>query len=394
MKPQLDFSIVMPCLNEERTLGLCIKKARKSFQGTSFTYEIIVADNGSTDDSLVIARKLKAKIVNVKQKGYGMALNSGISHASGKYVIMGDSDDSYDFSKLKPFLAKLVAGNDLVIGNRFKGQIKKGAMPVLHQLIGNPLFSFMGRLFFGAKVGDFYCGLRGFSKEAWKKMNLYATGMEYAIEMVIKATLLKMKIVEVPIVLHKDGRLRKPHLKTWQDGWRTLRFILLYSPSWLFYFPGVLLAAFGLVLFALALFSTRNVFGIYLDVHTLLVSSALLLIGLQIVLFGMFTKVLISKLKLLPVSAKPTLSRTTSAKMFLSAILFAAIGFIILIRAVVFWYQTGFGELDYSSTMRIVIPSVFFLQLGAQLFFNGFFLDVLLMPNKGIKSSSSASSKS
>jgi len=380
---QYDISIVMPCLNEEKTIGTCINKIKRSFKNTKYRYEIIVADNGSTDESVSIAKKLGAIVVNVSKKGYGSALTGGIQMARGKFVIMGDSDDSYDFSKLKPFFAKYNEGYEFVIGNRFAGKILPGAMPVLHRKIGNPLFSFMGRLFFRSKVGDFYCGLRGFTKALWKKMALQATGMEYAIEMVIKATLLNAKIDEIPITLHKDGRMRKPHLKTWQDGWRTLRFILLFAPSWLFLTPGVLSIFLGMILFFLALPGSVSVYGIRPDVHTMLVSSALIIVGMQISLFGVFTKLLIEKLRLLPAVKKDLTIRLNPAKIFLASVLFLFLGFIILGSVIVMWYLEGFGRLDYSSTMRIVIPSVLFILIGVQLIFNAFFLDILMLP--GVK---------
>lgn len=383
-KKNCEFSVVMPCLNEEKTLGSCIGKIKDSFKGKKTSFEIVVADNGSKDESIAIAKNLGARVVHVEKRGYGAALNQGISESFGKYIIMGDSDDSYNFSKLQPFIDKLEEGCDLVMGNRFAGRIKPGAMPFLHKIIGNPLFSWLGRIFFSSNVGDFYCGLRGFSKVAWKKMNLQSTGMEYAIEMVIKSSLLEFSIAEIPIILHKDGRGRPPHLRTWQDGWRTLRFILLYAPGWLFYLPGFSLISLGFLFFILASTRTYNLFGLNLDVHTLLVSTALLVIGFQIILFGQFTKLLIYKLKLLPLRErnKPLLTKINSAQIFLISFLMFGLGVSILLAAFFIWYRSGFGRLDYSSTMRIVIPSVFLLQLGTQLFFNAFFLDILLLPSQ------------
>lgn len=235
----IELSIVMPCLNEEETLAVCIDKAKQFLLESKIVGEIIIADNGSTDNSLEIARQKNARIIHVEAKGYGNALKSGIAAALGKYVIMGDSDDSYDFYALAPFVEKLREGYDLVMGNRFKGGIMKGAMPFKNRYLGNPVLSFVGRLFFSIKIGDFHCGLRGFSKEAVQKMDLRTTGMEFASEMVVKASLHKMKITEVPTILHPDGRSRPPHLKPWRDGWRHLRFLLLYSPAWLFLYPGV-----------------------------------------------------------------------------------------------------------------------------------------------------------
>ena len=241
-----DLSVVMPCLNEAETLAVCIKKANTFFDTNSINGEVIIADNGSTDGSQDIALNLGARVISIPQKGYGNALKGGFENASGTYIIMGDADDSYDFSNLSPFVEKLKEGNDLVIGNRFKGGIKKGAMPFLHKYLGNPVLSFLGRLFFKSSIGDFHCGLRGFSKEAYGKMQLTTSGMEFASEMIVKSHLLNLKIAEVPIILYPDGRSRKPHLKTWSDGWRHLRFMLLYSPKWLFLLPGMAYDVIGL----------------------------------------------------------------------------------------------------------------------------------------------------
>ena len=249
MKPEL--SIVMPCLNEAETLAICIEKAQNFLNRENIVGEILIADNGSTDGSQKIAKNLNATVINVDSKGYGSALRGGIEAANGDYVIMGDADDSYDFSNLMPYLSKLREGFDLVMGNRFKGGIEKGAMPFLHKYLGNPVLSFIGRLFFKTNIGDFHCGLRGFSKEAYYKMELKTTGMEFASEMIVKASLINLKIAEVPTVLSKDGRSRPPHLNTWRDGWRHLRFLVLYSPNWLFLIPGMLLMLFGLIAFLL-----------------------------------------------------------------------------------------------------------------------------------------------
>lgn len=380
-----EFSIVMPCLNEERTLGTCINKVKTSFKKIKLQYEIVVADNGSTDKSISIATKLGARVVHVDKKGYGAALQGGIEKSLGKYIIMGDSDDSYDFSKLEPFTKNLREGYDLVMGNRFAGKIMSGAMPPLHRLIGNPFFSFIGRLFFGSKVGDFYCGLRGFSKKAWSKMDLQSTGMEYAIEMVIKASLLKMKTTEVPIVLHVDGRLRSPHLNTWKDGWRTLLFMLIFAPRWLFFLPGLTILTVSLLLFCLAWSQSFHLFGINLDVNTLLVSATFISVGLEIVLLGIFTHIFISKYGLLPLKNSQILTMITRDNLAYTVVLgifIGIIGILLLLMAVYSWYLNGFGNLDYRSTMRIVIPAVLFILLGVQLFFNSFFLGLLLIPRK------------
>lgn len=251
-KKACELSVVMPCLNEAETLAVCIDKTSAFLRDNRISGEIIVADNGSTDGSQALARAHGARVVNVPVRGYGAALMAGINEAQGKFVIMGDADDSYDFSALTLFVARLREGYDLVMGNRFKGGIKPGAMPLLHKYLGNPLFSKMGRLFFGSPVGDFYCGLRGFNKAAIQRLNLQTTGMEFAIEMVVKSSLNKLRITEVPTILAPDGRSRPPHLRTWRDGWRTLRFLLIYSPRWLFFLSGGHFDGFGLSDYAVA----------------------------------------------------------------------------------------------------------------------------------------------
>lgn len=379
-----DFSIVMPCLNEERTLGTCIKKIHKSFRSLKESYEIIVADNGSQDKSIEIAKKEGARVVNVSERGYGAALHAGITEAKGKYIIMGDADDSYDFSAIAPFIKTIQEGYDLVMGNRFTGKIMPGAMPWQHKLFGNPMLSFLGRGFFGSPVGDFYCGLRAFSKKAWKEIDLQTTGMEYAIEMVAKISLQKMKITEIPITLYKDGRQRKPHLKTWHDGFKTLHFMLIFAPNWLFLGPGVFLISIGTILFFLTLFKPAEIFGVQLDVHTLLISSVAISIGIQILFLGLFAKIFIHAYNLIPSSHPQTfllIKKYLNRATLISGIALL-IGLIVVSKAFFGWYQQDFGDLNYSTTMRMVIPSVFFIQMGFQIFFNTFFLGIVLLPRK------------
>src|SRR5919197_585369 len=265
----VELSIVMPCLNEAETLTICIRKAKQSLREHSIAGEIIVADNGSHDGSQALAARMGVRLVHVQAKGYGNALMGGIAAARGKYVIMGDADDSYDFTSLGPFITKLRAGYDLVMGNRFKGGIQPGAMPVLHRYLGNPVLTGLGRLLFGSPCGDFHCGLRGFNKAAIMRLGLRTTGMEFASEMVVKATLYRLRIAEVPTTLSPDGRSRPPHLRSWRDGWRHLRFLLLYSPRWLFLYPGALLMLVGLVMMLWLLPNPRAIGYITLDVHTL-----------------------------------------------------------------------------------------------------------------------------
>lgn len=384
MSEKYEFSLVLPCLNEEKTLASCIKKSKRFFESSGLSYEIIVADNGSTDRSIKIAKSLKVKAVFIINKGYGSALQGGIEKTSGKYIIMGDADDSYDFSKLAVFVKCLRNGHDFVIGNRFSGKIMPGAMPWQNRFIGNPMLSFLGRVFFKSSIGDFHCGLRAFSKKAWRKMDLQTTGMEYASEMVIKSTLLQLKIAEVPIIYYKDGRLESSRLNRWRDGWRHLRFMLLFAPIWLYRFPGILLLVTGSVLFLLVLFKPISLFGIVLDVHTLLVSSILMILGLQIVLLGIFTEIYISRFKLLPIGIKQSsiLDKYNLEIGLIVGMIFTIIGFSIFGITVYYWLQRGFGPLDYSKVMRLLIPSVFFIQLGTQIVFNSFFLGSLLLPKK------------
>src|SRR6266498_5009319 len=287
----LELSIVMPCLNEAETLGTCIRKARQWLLKNNVAGEIIVADNGSTDGSQTIASVMGARVIDVTAKGYGSALMGGINAARGKYVVMGDADNSYNFSNLGPFLEKMREGYELVMGNRFAGGIQPGAMKGLHRYLGNPVLTGIGRLLFKSPCRDFHCGLRGFSKAAAMKLDLRTTGMEFASEMVVKATLNKLRITEVPTTLFPDGRSRPPHLRSWRDGWRHLRFLLLYSPRWLFFYPGALLMLLGMATGILLLPGERVVAGIHFDIHTLLFAAVAVILGFQAVNFVLFTKV-------------------------------------------------------------------------------------------------------
>src|SRR6185312_3774274 len=297
---EVEVSVVMPCLNEAETIASCIKKARHSLYELGIVGEIVIADNGSTDGSAEIAKSLGARVTQVAAKGYGNALMGGINAAHGTFVIMGDADDSYDFSTLGPFIEKLRQGFDLVMGNRFSGGIGPGAMPSLHRYLGNPVLTFVGRLFFKSPVKDFHCGLRGFRKDSISKLDLRTTGMEFASEMVVKATLQKMRITEVPTTLSKDGRSHPPHLKTWRDGWRHLRFLLLFSPRWLFLYPGALLMGIGLLIGLSLLPSPRVIGGLVFDIHTLLYAALAIIIGFQAIVFATFTKVFAISEGLLP----------------------------------------------------------------------------------------------
>ena len=367
----VELSILMPCLNEAETLATCIKKAKKYLTENDIAGEIIIADNGSTDGSQDIAKSMGARVIHVRQKGYGSALRGGILSATGQYVIMADADDSYDFSNLNPFLYKLRQGYDLVMGNRFKGGIKPGAMPPLHKYLGNPVLTWIGKLFFASPCNDFHCGLRGFRRDAIEQLDLRTTGMEFASEMVVKATLNKMRMTEVPTTLSPDGRSRPPHLNTWRDGWRHLRFLLLYSPRWLFFYPGLFLVLMGLI----------TTFGLISSpkIHTLLYSSAAIIIGFQLVSFAVFTKVFAINEGLLPRDAKLNrLLRFINLEGgLITGCILLLIGFISSVYAFMLWENTSFGALNPVEVMRIVIPAVTTLALGFQIMFSSFFLSVL-----------------
>ncbi len=376
---KIELSIVMPCLNEAETLAVCIEKAQQFFSRETIAGEVIIADNGSTDGSQEIARNLNATVINVPQKGYGSALRGGIEAANGDYIIMGDADDSYDFSNLMPYVLKLREGFDLVMGNRFQGGIEKGAMPFLHKYLGNPVLSFIGRLFFKSKIGDFHCGLRGFSKEAYRKMELKTTGMEFASEMIVKASLKNMKIAEVPTILSKDGRSRPPHLNTWRDGWRHLRFLVLYSPNWLFLFPGILMMLFGIITSAALVVGPVTIGQVNFDVHTLLFTSGILLIGFQFVLFYGLTKVFTVENDLLPKSSKYDrfFKFINLEKGLIAGILLVIFGIILSVTAYSDWQQLSFGNINSTEIFRIVIPAVTLMLLGVQVILFSLFFSIL-----------------
>ena len=382
--PTLEVSIVMPCLNEADTLAACIRKAKRGLREEGLDGEVIIADNGSTDGSQTIALQEGARLVQVTARGYGNALMGGITNARGKYVIMGDADDSYDFSSIGPFVDRLREGYDLVMGNRFQGGIKPGAMPLLHRYLGNPVLSAVGRLFFASPCSDFHCGLRGFSKEAIFRMELQTTGMEFASEMVVKATLFKMRITEVPTTLSPDGRNRPPHLRSWRDGWRHLRFLLLYSPRWLFFNPGIVLMLAGLIVGIWLLPGPRTVQGVTFDVATLLYSMAAVFIGFQSVLFAIFTKTfaICEGLHSKDSSLNKWYRIFTLEKGLLVGAALTTIGLIGSIYALSDWRSQLFGPLDPVRTLRVVIPSILSLILGLQTILSSFFLSVLGMGRK------------
>ncbi|HXN79181.1 MAG TPA: glycosyltransferase family 2 protein [Candidatus Dormibacteraeota bacterium] len=375
----VEVSIVMPCLNEAETLAACIQKAQQAIERGGLAAEIIVADNGSTDGSQVIAKELGARVVPVARMGYGSALIGGINAARGRFVIMGDADDSYDFTAIAPLIDKLRDGCDLVVGNRFMGGIEAGAMPWSHRWVGNPVLTLISRIFFHTPVGDAHCGLRGFRKDSYERMRLRATGMEFASEMVIKASLKRMQIAEVPVTLRPDGRSRPPHLRTWRDGWRHLRFMLLFSPRWLFLYPGIALFAVGILLSAALLPGPLYVGSLRLDIHTLLIAGFLALLGYQLVLFAVFTKIFAIRAGFHPpYPLLDSVSRYVTLEVGLATgALMVLVGVVALILAVASWGAVGFGTLNPSLTMREVIPAVVLLALGTQTVFASFFISIL-----------------
>jgi len=379
MKSKLQLSIVMPCLNEAETLEICIKKARYFFTTTKIIGEIVIADNGSTDGSQQIAERAGARVVHISQKGYGSALMGGIDAAQSIYIIMGDADDSYDFSNLQDFVSALDEGYDLVMGNRFKGGIKRGAMPFLHRYLGNPVLSGIARLFFKSDIRDFHCGLRGFRKNAIVALNLQTTGMEFASEMIVKAIMKNLRIKEVPTILYPDGRTRPPHLRTWADGWRHLRFLLLYSPRWLFFYPGIVLSILGVFLSAFLLGGPRHIGRVTLDINTLMYAAFLIILGVQAVFFSLFTYVFGVNVELLP---RDTLTDKLVQNIGLEKGIVTSLAMILLglassIGALIYWGENLFGNIDPTFSMRLVIPGAVLSTLGIQTFFASFFLSIL-----------------
>ena len=371
----LELTVLMPCLNEAETLATCIDKAKAYLSRANIAGEVLIADNGSTDGSIEIAKAHGARVVHVPVRGYGAALRHGIENAHGKFVIMGDSDDSYDFSRLDPFVEKLREGYDFVIGNRFKGGIADGAMPFLHRYLGNPVLSFLGRLFFRSDIGDFHCGLRGFRREAINALGLKAPGMEFASEMVVRASLGKLRIAEVPTTLSPDGRSRPPHLRTWTDGWRHLRYLLLNSPKWLFVYPGAAILAFGALLTIVLLQGPVQVLpGVVLDTHSLIVGCMAMLVGASCLSFGVIARSYSATRGFLPVN--PRLARVkayaTLERTLMCAAALALVGLTGLGYAVWQWAAADFGALEYNGMVRMLTVSCTLIALGLQLAFAAF----------------------
>ena len=380
----IELSVVMPCLNEADTLETCVEKAFRAMRGAGIAGEVIVADNGSTDGSQAIATRLGARVVPVTARGYGSALMGGITAARGRYVLMGDADDSYDFLEVPKFVEKLREGYQLVQGCRLEtggGRVLPGAMPFLHRWWGNPMFSFLARLMFWAPIHDVYCGMRGFTKEHYQRLDQRCTGMEFAVEMIIKSSIYAAEqIAEVPITLHPDGRkAHAPHLKTFRDGWRTLRFLLLYSPRWLFLYPGAILMVVGLIVSALLLTGPKAIGGVTFEVHTLLYAALAVIIGFQAATFSVFTKMFAIGERLLP--EDPRLNRLftviTLEKGLVAGALLLLAGLAGSLYALQGWASAEFGPLDRATTLRLVIPSAVGMVLGIQVILASFFTSVL-----------------
>jgi glycosyltransferase involved in cell wall biosynthesis len=366
----------MPCLNEAETVATCVCKARGFLERMGIDGEVLVADNGSTDGSPDLALNAGARVVPVARKGYGSALMGGINAASGRFVIMADADDSYDFSQLDAFVDGLRAGNTMVIGHRFRGGIRRGAMPFLHRYLGNPVLSFAGRLLFSSRIGDFHCGLRGVDRAAVLQLGLHAPGMEFASEMIVKATLAGWRIAEVPTVLSLDGRSRAPHLRSWRDGWRHLRFLLMMSPRWLMLYPGTFLIGIGIAAELAILHGPIVIEGVGFDIHTMLYAAGATILGVQLVLFSLLARTVGVLKNVLPMS--PPLARFlrvfTVERGILTGLSLGLVGLGLAVYSLENWAHVGLGALDPASMMRIAIPSVTLMLAGAEIVFASFLL--------------------
>lgn len=386
----VELTILMPCLNEAETIRLCIEKANSFLVRAGVNGEVLIADNGSADGSQEIARELGARVVDVPSKGYGAALLGGIASSRGRYIVMGDADDSYDFARLDEFLEQLRGGADLVMGNRFKGGIEPGAMPWLHRHLGNPVLSFLGRLFFRIRIGDFHCGLRGFRAGAIRRLGLQTTGMEFASEMVVRSSLAGLTIVEVPTTLRPDGRSRAPHLKTWRDGWRHLKFLLMYSPRWLFVVPGACFVGLGTLLaVGLGFGPIRLPDNMVLDLNAFVTACFMIVVGVQILTFGGLSRYYATVTGFLPNSprASALVRHTTTDRLVLLAATLLVIGLFVFGSAALVWATSGFGPITNSFVPRSVILGLTTMVIGIQIFFSAFMLGVLAIPLRKIESS-------
>lgn len=381
----VELTILMPCLNEAETLATCVDKAEGYLRRSGVDGEVLIADNGSTDGSQQIARDHGARVVDIPVKGYGAALIGGMEAARGRYVIMGDADDSYDFTNLDPFVERLRAGDDLVMGNRFRGGIEPGAMPPLHKYLGNPVLTWIGRVLFRSPIKDFHCGLRGYRRQSMLDLELKTTGMEFASEMVVKSTLAGLQVSEVPTTLRKDGRSRPPHLRSWRDGWRHLRFLLIFSPRWLFLVPGLTALAIGMFGSLFLLLGPTNIGGVGFDVASQVYLAALGIVGFQGVSFAILTKLYAEREGFrLPRSRSFAwfAQRATLESFSLAGLALFVVGLIVLIIQIVSWGQTGFGAQDAQATLRVAIPGSLFMVLGAQTIMTGMFIGILTIPTR------------
>lgn len=379
----MELTILMPCLNEAETLGACVHKSIQFLSQAGVIGEILIADNGSTDGSQQIAERAGARVVAIAQKGYGAALLGGIEAARGTYVIMGDADDSYDFSALMPFVERLRRGADLVVGNRFEGGIGADAMPPLHRYLGNPVLSGLGRLFFRVPIRDFHCGLRGFNRERIRALKLRTTGMEFASEMVVRAALADYRLEEVPTTLKKDGRSRRPHLRTWHDGWRHLSFLLMYSPKWLFLYPGLILLALGLVGAFALLPGIVRIGEVNFDIHTFTVACVAVLIGVQTISFWIVARKFATAHSLIPPSRlSGILDALTLERMLAVGTVIGILGTAGLIFCTLRWAATGFGGLEYSALLRVLVMSLTAITIGIQLALTGFLSAIVEIPKQ------------
>jgi len=380
MSQEIELSIIMPCLNEAETLGICIRKAKEFIHANNINGEIVIGDNGSTDGSQQIAIKEGARVVIINKKGYGAALMGAIEESKGKYIIMGDSDDSYDFLHLMPFVEKLREGCDLVMGNRFKGKIMYRSMPFINRYLGNPFLSFIGRLFFNVPIGDFHCGLRGFNRRSMLSINLMTSGMEFASEMVVKTAIHNLKIAEVPITLFPDGRSRPPHLRAWHDGWRHLRFLLMYSPKWLFLYPGLFVLFVSSVFFSLLLKSPIPIGHIILDIHSMLYFTTAIIVSFQIILFYIMSRIYTVNQGLIPEKKNfNNLFRyfTLERGLILGGFLLL-VGITLMVFLIMKWKVLSYGPIiDTSQTLRYAFISMLSLVLGVQIIFSSFMLSIL-----------------
>ena len=376
---RIELTILMPCLNEAETVAICVRKAQTFLARTGVAGEILVADNGSSDGSVELAQRAGARVVRVAQKGYGSALIAGIAAAQGRFVIMADADDSYDFSRIDGFLTSLRAGHELVIGHRFRGGIQPGAMPWLHRYLGNPVLSFIGRLFFSCRIGDFHCGLRGIHRAAALRLGLSAPGMEFASEMIVKAALAGWRIDEIPTVLSPDGRSRPPHLHSWRDGWRHLRFLLMMSPRWLLFYPGMSLISAGVAVELLLMQGPIAVHGVGFGVHTMLYAAGATILGLQLVLFSVIARTVGVLKHLLPMTPRlrAFLRLFTVERGVLLGMTLGLTGLGLAVYSLDTWFRARFGPLNPLTAMHAVITSVTLMLAGGEILFASFLLGLI-----------------